>query len=189
MVRKRRIAARLLLRPDPAMLDLFLSALPMSAIINPLAAILIAYPAILLGQENAATAYQDLNDVAWLTGCWSQRTATGTTTDEQWMAPSGGSMMGMSRNVRDGRTVGYEFVRLVQREGVLVFMAMPSGQAPAEFSGTSVSDQGFVVENPDHDFPKRIEYLKNGPDSLIANVSADENGFQVRMGRVLCDIR
>ena len=128
---------------------------------------------------------QSLADAAWLAGCWQQR-AGDRLIDEQWMAPAGGVMLGMSRTVRDGRMRGYELVRIEEREEVLVYVAEPSGQARAEFGATRVTADALVFENPEHDFPKKIEYLRNGADSLIANVSADGDGFQLRMGRIMC---
>ena len=92
----------------------------------------------------------------------------------------------MSRSVRDGRMRGYELVRIEEREGGLVYIAEPSGQAGAEFQSTMVTTDRLVFENPEHDFPKKIEYLRNGADSLVANVSADGDGFALRMGRIRC---
>lgn len=60
-----------------------------------------------------------LERVAWLAGCWEFEGST-TVVEEQWMRPRGGTMLGMSRTVRDGRTVGWELVRIDLREDRLV---------------------------------------------------------------------
>jgi uncharacterized protein DUF6265 len=47
--------------------------------------------------------------VAWLQGCW-RSTRGEATVEEQWMAPRGGTMLGMGRTVRGGTLVEYELV-------------------------------------------------------------------------------
>lgn len=102
------------------------------------------------------------------------------------MAPLGDAMVGMSRSVRDGRMTGFELLRIVVRDGGLVYIADPSGQARTEFPATEVSEDILTFENPAHDFPKKIQYRKTGVDSLVANVEADGRGFQLRMAKVSC---
>ena len=60
--------------------------------------------------ENSAPT---LDKVAWLAGCWESRDGKGAY-QEQWMGPNGQTMLGMSRTVRDGKTVAWEFLRIHQ---------------------------------------------------------------------------
>eukprot|EP01137_Pigoraptor_chileana_P028801 Opistho-2@13146 len=88
-----------------------------------------------VGQAPAQTP-GGLDRLAWLAGCWardvSARAEAGS--GEQWMAPVGGSMLGVSRTIRGGKTVEHEFMQLrVGADGVLAFTAKPSGQAEASF--------------------------------------------------------
>lgn len=126
---------------------------------------------------------------AWISGCWARRSAQ-TVTEEQWMAPRGGAMVGMSRTVRDGKLVEYEFIRLFEREGKLVYQAMPSRQAPAEFTSTAVSDTLMIFENLAHDFPQRIIYRRRGADSLVARIEGPgpggPRGVDFRFARDAC---
>jgi hypothetical protein len=43
---------------------------------------------------------------------------------------------------------------------------------PVAFPLVSVTDDTVVFENPDHDFPQRITYQRNGDDSVTATVEA-----------------
>jgi uncharacterized protein DUF6265 len=115
-----------------------------------------------------------ISNLAWLTGCWERR-AGSRLVEEQWMAPRGGTMLGMSRTVRGDTLVEFEQVRIYERGGSLVYAANPSGQEPAEFVSTSITDSMVVFENPAHDFPQRIVYRRAGADSLAASV---EGAFQ-----------
>jgi len=85
-----------------------------------------------------------------------------------WMPPEGGLMLGASRTTVDGKVREYEHLRLSLEAGVLVYTAMPSGQAEASFRSEEVTDSSFTVANPAHDFPQRIGYRREGADSLIA---------------------
>jgi hypothetical protein len=120
-------------------------------------------PWIIAGAVVTATAASrggatDISGLAWLTGCWASETGDAGS-GEQWMAPAGGSLLGMSRTVRDGRTVAYEFLRIsATDDGSLTYTAQPSGQAEATFTLVSLGDSEVVFENPHHDFPQRIVY-------------------------------
>jgi hypothetical protein len=100
-------------------------------------------------------------------------------------------MLGSSRTVVNGAVREWEQVRLSVREGRVVYTANPSGQAQAEFTATTVSDSGFAVENPAHDFPQRIIYRRHGADSLIARIegttSRGARGADFPMRRVRCE--
>jgi hypothetical protein len=119
-------------------------------------------------------AQPSVGDVGWLTGCW--RSASGTrTVTEQWLPPEGGTMLGVSRTVSNGRTVEYEFIVLRAGSNGLEYAATPSGQRPAVFTSTTVSDSEAVFENPAHDFPTRISYRKV-KGGLVAAISGLSGG-------------
>jgi len=123
----------------------------------------------------AQPAATGLSRVAWMQGCW-ETTSPQRTIDEHWMAPRGGSMLGISRTVREGRLVEHELMILTERGEQLAYEAHPSGQSPATFLSTTVSSSMVVFENPSHDFPQRIGYERKGADSLTAWVEGPQNG-------------
>ena len=84
------------------------------------------------------------------------------------MPPDGGVMLGASRVIVDVRVREYEQLRLDLAGDTLVYTASPSGQAGAGFRSVEISESGFTVANPAHDFPQRIGYRRQGADSLIA---------------------
>jgi hypothetical protein len=115
-------------------------------------------------------------DLAWLSGCWaSADQAAGS--GEQWMSPAGGTMLGVSRTISDGKTVAFEFIRIVQTDdGGLVFIASPSGQNTTGFALVSVNEKEVIFENPDHDYPQRIIYRLLTDDQLLGRVEGTING-------------
>lgn len=65
-----------------------------------------------------------------------------------------------------------------ERSGSLVYAANPSGQEPAEFVSTTLTDSMVVFENLGHDFPQRVIYRRAGSDSLNASVEGTARGKQ-----------
>jgi hypothetical protein len=116
-----------------------------------------------------------IRQLAWMTGCW-EFTAGERTVEEQWMAPRGGTMLGMSRTVRGDRTVAWETVVLREDSaGRVSYNAFPGGQPPAVFPASEVSDSHAVFANPAHDFPQRIIYRRRG-EILAARVEGEIGG-------------
>jgi hypothetical protein len=111
-----------------------------------------------------------LQDFAWLAGHW--RIEQGERlVDEQWMAPAGGLMIGMARNVQAGKVREYEFTLLRQEpNGDIVYVASPSKQTQTTFKLTSLRGGEAVFENPEHDFPKKVIYTRKADGSLLAAI-------------------
>jgi hypothetical protein len=107
------------------------------------------------------------------------------------MAPRGGAMLGMGRTVRGSKLVEYELVLIMEQEGRLAYEAHPSGQPTATFMATTATDTSVVFENPQHDFPQRVGYRRNGADALDAWVEGQADGKSRRVDfsyqRARCD--
>ncbi|MBX9928800.1 MAG: hypothetical protein K2X99_07795, partial [Gemmatimonadaceae bacterium] len=116
-----------------------------------------------------------LAPVAWLAGCHELRRGA-RVTHEQWMAPLGGMMMGMSRTVVRDTTREFETLRIEARGADVFYVALPSGQAETRFKATTLSDSLVAFEDPAHDFPQRISYRAVGADSVIARIEGTSNG-------------
>jgi len=115
--------------------------------------------------------------LSWLQGCWEADSAD-SSVEEQWMAPRGGTMVGVSRTVRGDRLVAYELVVVREQGEQLAYEAHPSGQPSAVFVSRTVQGESVVFENPQHDFPQRIGYQRSGKD-LLAWIEGTRDG-QVR---------
>lgn len=134
----------------------------------------------------------NIQSLVWLGGCWESKQPS-RHSQEQWMSPSGGIMIGMGRTVKNGKLVSVEFMELRQDGPNLVFTAHPSGQKTASFQVTSASASQAVFENPAHDFPQKIEYRLTKPDVLEVQVSGLVKGKnrveQFQFSRVSCEAR
>jgi len=110
--------------------------------------------------------------VGWIAGTWIGTTSSGATVEERWTPAATGSMMAISRTLRDNVMSAFEFLCIVERDGGLVYQAMPNGRSPAtDFTLTTIDGDSAVFENPAHDFPKMIRYSRRADGSLEAVVS------------------
>ncbi|MGH7538923.1 MAG: DUF6265 family protein [Gemmatimonadales bacterium] len=144
-----------------------------------------------IGSLASAAASQGggLSPVSWLAGCWELRRGDRVTL-EMWMPPDGDLMLGASRTTVGGVVREFEQVRLTWQGGRMAYTAHPSGQPEASFTAVEVTDSGFTVANPAHDFPQRILYRRRGADSLVARIEGPGpggvRGFDFPMRRVSC---
>jgi hypothetical protein len=94
----------------------------------------------------------------------------GDSIEEYWMPPHGGVLLGLGRTIKGDRTAGFEYMRIVRVDGVPTFIGQPNGVPPTSFRKTDGGADWIRFENPDHDFPKRVEYRRRGA-GLHAEVS------------------
>jgi hypothetical protein len=93
------------------------------------------------------------------------------------MKPRGDCMIGMSRAVKNGKTVGFGFIQIVESgDGAIQYVAHPSGQNEATFRLTRLDGKTAVFENPQHDYPQRVMYSPVSADSLFARIEGTIDG-------------
>ncbi|MEA2239886.1 MAG: hypothetical protein QOC81_4610 [Thermoanaerobaculia bacterium] len=98
---------------------------------------------------------------SWMAGTWTTEHED-VRMEEHWSRGDGLLMVGMHQDVaRDGRK-SFEFLRIERRDGNLVYLAMPRARPETPFPVKSATATRIVFENPDHDFPQRIIYWRDG---------------------------
>ena len=130
----------------------------------------------LAAQAGAAGSAKSLADLAWMAGSWSS-TEGAKTTEEHWTRPAGGVMLGLHRDV-DGAKTAFEFLRIEEKAGKVTYLAMPQGRPATPFELVESGGQKAVFANPEHDFPQRILYWREGA-SLCAAIEGPMNGETV----------
>lgn len=158
----------------------------MKILITLVASLLIGLTSVASTQEPAS-----VENLAWLAGCWASVGAEDGS-GEQWTVPAGKTMLGVSRMVRDSKTVAYEFLLIRETEaGEIEYVAKPSGQTGASFLMVRLSEGEVVFENLGHDFPQRISYSLKTGGNLEARIEGEVKG-EIRtvdfpMKRVDCE--
>lgn len=128
--------------------------------------------------EMPAPAKATITDLQWLAGTWVGSRGTGGTIamEERWSPPKGGSMLAVSRTFSRDRLSAFEYLRILERNGGLVYIAQPNGSTPTEFILSEVGENRAVFDNPRHDYPKRIVYELTPDGSLTATIGFMKGG-------------
>jgi len=115
---------------------------------------------------------------AFMTGCWDLSQGDHWT-QECWMEPRAGIMLGASREGKAGDLTSWEQLRIEQAsDGKLTLYASPEGREWVPFVARAVSARSVEFINTEHDYPQRIRYeLRNG--RLMAEISL-ANGSKAR---------
>ena len=131
--------------------------------------------------EMPALAKATIGDLSWMAGAWIGKRSTGSSIEERWSPPLGGAMLATSRSVNtSGKMFAFEYLRIVERDGGMVYVAQPGGKLPTEFVLTEVSPSRAVFENPRHDYPKRIVYELSTAGELKATIGFTKGGTPMR---------
>lgn len=119
-----------------------------------------------------------IGDIAWLSGAWTGTRGTNNAIsfEERWSPAKGGSMLAISRTVSREKMSAFEFLRIVERDGSLVYIAQPNGAPPTEFVLTELTAKRAVFDNPRHDYPKRIVYELTAEGGLTASTGFLKGG-------------
>ena len=114
----------------------------------------------------------DIDKVGFLAGCWE-----GSGTVEMWTKPAGGSMLGLSRTVRNGKLAASEFMTISESAEGLVFEARPGLAASStKFALKDITAISITFENPSHDFPQRVIYRLVKPGELLGRIEGAKGG-------------
>ncbi|MFN0058059.1 MAG: DUF6265 family protein [Planctomycetota bacterium] len=119
-----------------------------------------------------------IGDLAWLSGVWVGTRGEGgaTSIEERWSPPLGGAMLAVSRTVSRGKMSAFEYLRIVERDGGLIYIAQPGGASPTEFVLTELGKTRVAFDNPRHDYPKRIVYELSAEGGLSATIGFMKGG-------------
>lgn len=135
---------------------------------SPLVVLALAAPVV------AAADAQEAAALAWLGGSWSG-VRDGVASEEHWTTPDGGALIGLHKEVRDGKMVSFEFLRIVEEGSRVCYVASPRGGAPTSFCAVELGERRVVFENLQHDFPQRVLYWLDDRGDLHARVEGPPN--------------
>lgn len=116
----------------------------------------------------AAAASNSMPQMGWMTGYWLSCDG-GREVSETWGDPHENVLLGSSMTISEDGKTRFEVMRIAPTKRGLTFFAQPSGRPAAEFLLKSATETEMVFENPNHDFPQRITYRREG-DQLFARI-------------------
>lgn len=115
----------------------------------------------------------------FMTGCWDLVEGDHWT-QECWMEPKAGLMLGASREGTGAKLKSWEQLRIEQAaDGKVTLFASPGGRPPLPFEARKVTANEIEFVNAAHDFPQRIAYsFKDG--RLAAEISLIDGSKPMR---------
>lgn len=129
-----------------------------------------------------------LDALSWMAGCWDSAEGSASA-DECWLERRGNVMMGFHVDVFGNGRVFFEYLRIVEEADAVNYLASPMGGEPTAFRLVESDGHRAVFENPQHDWPQRITYWREG-NSLHARAEGlDETSrkatwvWELRSGR------
>jgi hypothetical protein len=100
--------------------------------------------------------------------------------EEHWTQPRAGTMFGVNRTMQNDATVFFEYLRIEHRTDGVYYLASPNGRNPPTpfkmISHIPSKIGGRVIfANPEHDFPQRIVYQREG-DVMTSQIEGMRSG-------------
>jgi hypothetical protein len=116
--------------------------------------------------------------LGWLQGAWAAEDGP-LQMEEVWLAPKGGALLGLHRDVAGGKMVSFEFFRVAAgADGKIVYWASPLSRPPVPFTLKEASEKKVVFENLEHDFPQRILYWLDEEGRLHARIEGPKDATE-----------
>ena len=135
------------------------------------AVIVVYWPGNTLFAQHSNEEFKKLD---WLEGTWTRTNVEpGRSAYEKWQKISTSEWSGLGVNMKGDDTTFIEKLKLVIKAYNIYYVAdIVENKEPVYFKLTSITDDGFVCENAQHDFPKKISYKKDG-EKVRATISGD----------------
>jgi len=139
-----------------------------------LLSLLFTFLVLVVSTVSAQEVAGNFKKLAWIAGSWKLTNADkGETGREQWTQFSDTAWQGLGVTLNGRDTVSREKLNLIIKNERVYYIADVRGNPePVWYRLTEISDNGFVCENLEYDFPKRIEYRKQG-NKIKATISGD----------------
>jgi len=125
-------------------------------------------------QSLTSETIKNFKKLDWLVGTWNGvNTKPGKSSHERWERTSEFELRGVGVSMQGNDTTFVEKITILIKDNSIYYVAdVRENEKPVFFKLIDITKTGFVCENPEHDFPKRISYQVNGRD-LKAQISGD----------------
>lgn len=129
---------------------------------------------ITYAQSSSQKIAGDFKKLDWIEGVWTRSNVKpGRSAQESWQKISAVEWKGSGVSMKGADTAFVEKLKIIIKEENIYYVAdIAENKEPVYFKLTVISDNGFVCENLQHDFPKTIAYQKDG-NKIKATVSGD----------------
>ncbi|MEQ1823842.1 MAG: DUF6265 family protein [Fimbriimonadaceae bacterium] len=113
-----------------------------------------------------------IDDLRFMQGSWTAERGTGVS-EETWMPPSGRTMLGVSRTIREGKTRFTEFLQIEELEGKLkLTICQKLGGSAITLTASKWTGQEVIFEPVDDPNNASVAYraVKNDLHATVSGV-------------------
>lgn len=122
------------------------------------------------------------NEFAWLVGTWQEENKSAF---EEWTVTDGFLSATSYKMDASGNRQVTEVIKLIKKGKDFFYVPDVAGpQGEVEFKITTLESDGFVAENPAHDFPKKIAYKKLDDQRLVATISGGTKAIRYAFRKI-----
>jgi len=125
--------------------------------------------------------FPELEKHQWFLGSWHGELSQ-IKIDEVWTKQNDSTYVGNCIFTKAADTLSFEVIKLMQSPKGLFYIPIVTNQnggKAIEFILTKSDEAGSLFENPAHDFPQKINYLKKG-DSLLVEIAGMQEGIETK---------
>lgn len=124
-----------------------------------------------------------MHELAWLAGHWRGTLKNGATFEAHYTDASGGTIVSVSKEHRDGRMLAFELEIFFEKDGRIIYLPHPNGKRSEHSFPMIAFDaaaQRAEFENTAHDFPQRFRFQLEQSDVLAITLSGSGPNGGVR---------
>ena len=125
-----------------------------------------------LGQQS--TSVTDFKKLDWMAGTWKRtNTKEGESGYEKWVKLSDSTWQGLGITLNGKDTSAIEKLTItIKKKGIYYIADVSGNPEPVWYLFSELTDNGFICENTEYDFPKKIQYRKQG-NKIKATISGN----------------
>ena len=119
--------------------------------------------------KNTVDAFQ------WMTGCWQAKSARdGSTINETWLSPRGGSMLGIGQTFLDNKTLGWEAMRVYDEAGVVKLWLRPGLRNELTLTLEAAGDAFNAFSVKEGDTTTKLRYERKSATEMLATFRLEQ---------------
>jgi hypothetical protein len=123
----------------------------------------------------AEPAKGSVSQLSWLAGCWQGKSARdGSTINEAWFSPRGGSVMGTGLTYLDDKTITSEAMRMYDEGGSIKLWLRPAGRSDVTMTLDRIGDPFVAFSVKEGAVTTKLRYEKKSATEMVATLRFEE---------------
>ena len=123
----------------------------------------------------AEPAKGSVNQLNWIAGCWQGKSARdGSTINEAWFSPRGGSVMGVGLTYRDDKTITSEAMRMYDEGGSIKLWLRPAGRSEVTMTLDTIGDPFVAFSVKEGEVTTKLRYEKKSTTEIVATLRFEQ---------------